>query len=282
MEYIDQDQEEKPPHATDYEPMATELLHPDVLVLPSPAREGHHRAPSVASTVSVLGEEDFEFKSEEVFNPSFGVVEEVLAADEEVTAVAAQDGLLIVGTSVGRIVVLEIVATRFHEHWTQERELISQIAVTGNGFAALGRFGTATFIPFPNLPMGKGFKAFRIDFGLNPEEGHATAVEIVHERIDKQDLVAFVGTAGGKVVRYSQGFFSAEKVEWYAGPSPVLEISVLHGLLTFSLHNEVFFRDLLTRQKIASIYFAAVPESVKSLPFARIDRLRAPSTFWRF
>ncbi len=133
---------------------------------------------------------------------------------------------MVLGTNSGRILVLDIMATRFEEHWNQEREMISQIAITGNGFAALGRFGTATFIAFANKANigGKAFKTFRVDFGLSPEEGHATAIEIVHERIEKQDLVMFVGTAGGKVIRYSQGYFSAEKVEWYAGPLPILEI----------------------------------------------------------
>ena len=150
------------------------------------------------------------------------------------TAIAAQDALIVIGTSAGRILVLDVMATRFHEHWTQEREMIAQIAITGNGFAALGRFGATTFLPFVALPttglnpsaLGaiKGFKPFRIDFGLNPEEGHATALEIVHEKIEKQDLVVFVGTAAGKVIRYSQGFFTSEKVEWYAGPLPILDI----------------------------------------------------------
>lgn len=62
----------------------------------------------------LLGEEDFEFVSEQVFNPTFGVIEEILASDEEVTAVAAQDELIVMGTSAGRILVLDVMATRFH------------------------------------------------------------------------------------------------------------------------------------------------------------------------
>lgn len=48
--------------------------------------------------------------------------------------------------------------------------MIAQIAITGNGFAALGRFGAATFLPFTAIPLGgsnpsamgaiKGFKPF--------------------------------------------------------------------------------------------------------------------------
>ena len=65
----------------------------------------------------------------------------------------------------------------------------------------------------------------------------------------------FIGTSDGKVIRYDKGYFSVEKTEFYSGSKPILEISVLHGLLTFSVCNEVYFRDLSTLQKICTIFF---------------------------
>lgn len=47
----------------------------------------------------------------------------------------------------------------------------------------------------------------------------------------------FIGTSDGKVIRYDKGYFSVEKTEFYSGSKPILEISVLHGLLTFSVCN---------------------------------------------
>lgn len=68
----------------------------------------------------------------------------------------------------------------------------------------------------------KSFKAFREDFGLSIEDGHVTSVEFVQERINKEELVMFVGTAQGRVFRYSKTLYNTEKIDVFKGDSPIL------------------------------------------------------------